>query len=83
MKNDEFDFYSQIKYMSPYVKGYVDAVMEAQIPIFGMDMVSYLMRDDICDEIFKTVKIEMGPNYKVNNKEILIDTEYYTEDQLQ
>lgn len=72
MKKGEHNFYEQIKYLPPYIKGYIDAVVEAQIPIFGMDMVSMLMRDDICQEVFKSVNINMGSNYRDCKKEIFV-----------
>ena len=72
MKNDEHNFFEQINYLPPYIKGYIDAAMEAQIQIFGMDLVSVLMRDDICQEIFKLVNINMGSNYRECRKEVLI-----------
>lgn len=72
MYDDERNFYDQIKYIDPYVKGYIDATMEAQLPIFGMDMVKYLLNDGICNEILKTVNVNLGENYSECSKDILI-----------
>ena len=65
-------FLDQIAYLPPYIKGYIDAVMEAQMPIFGMDLVEYLMRQDICDQVFETVSMDLGPDYRKESRAILI-----------
>lgn len=70
--NDQYNFFEQIEYLPPYVAGYVSAVMEAQLPVFGMDMVRYLMRDDICEKILAVVKVGLGENYRDCKKDIII-----------
>lgn len=72
MYDDEYNFYDQIKGLSPYAKGYIDAAMEAQSQIYGMDMVRRLMRDDLCREICNTAGIDMGPDYRECGKEVLL-----------
>ena len=35
--DNEYNFYDQVKYLPPYLKGYVDAVIAAQERVFGAD----------------------------------------------
>ena len=63
MYSDETDFYSQIKYLPEYVRGYVDSVMEATMKIYGMDMVAETIGHDICEQIAEYAKFDLGPLY--------------------
>ncbi len=63
MYSDETDFYSQIKYLPEYTRGYVDSVMEATMKIYGMDMISETIGHDICEQIAEYAKFDLGPLY--------------------
>ena len=63
MYSDDTDFYSQIKYLPDYVRGYVDSVMEAAMKIYGMDMISETVGHDICEQIAEYAKFDLGPHY--------------------
>ncbi len=63
MYSDETDFYSQIKYLPEYTRGYVDSVMEAAMKIYGMDMISETVGHDICEQIAEYTKFDLGPLY--------------------
>lgn len=69
---DDYNFFDQIKYLPPYLKGYIDAAIEAQFPIYGMDMIGHLMRDDICEDVLQYVKLSLGDNYRSCSKDLLI-----------
>lgn len=63
MYSDETDFYAQIRYLPDYVRGYVDAAMEAAMKIYGMDLVSETVGHDICEQIAEYAKFDLGKNY--------------------
>ncbi len=71
--DDQYDFYSQIGYVPDYLKGYLDCAMESQMQIFGMDIISTLMRPDICEELAKSANVQMGPLYRECRNDILIN----------
>lgn len=71
--DDKYNFYKQINYLPDYLKGYLDAVMEAQLPIYGYDMVRHLLRDDIVEKILQYVKLDMGKQYRNCARDILIN----------
>ena len=63
MYDDEEDFYSRIKYLPDYIRGYLDCVMETQMKIYGTDMISELISSDMCRQIAEYAKFDMGPLY--------------------
>ena len=71
--DDKYNFYKQINYLPDYLKGYLDAAMEAQLPIYGYDMVRHLLRDDIVEKILQYVQLDMGKQYRNCAKDILIN----------
>lgn len=72
MYDDEYNFYDQIGELPEYITGYLDATMEAQSQIYGMDLVRAMLREDICNTILSKVKIDMGPDYRDCGKDILV-----------
>ncbi|MCQ2081495.1 MAG: DUF3880 domain-containing protein [Lachnospiraceae bacterium] len=71
--NDQYDFYSQIKHLPDYLKGYLDSAMEAQMQLFGMDIISSLMNQNICEELAKYVDAKLGTLYRESTREVLIN----------
>lgn len=69
---DEFNFFDQIEYLQPYLRGYIDAAMECQKNLFGIDMIGLLIDDTICNEMKKYVKLDMGANYRDCQNDILV-----------
>ncbi len=63
MYDDEEDFYSRIKYLPDYIRGYLDCVMETQMKIYGTDMISELVSPEMCCQIAEYAKFDMGPLY--------------------
>jgi len=61
--NDEFDFFGQIKYLPPKLRGYIEGVMEAQLLIYGFDFCGELVGHEICEKIAKYVSVDMGNQY--------------------
>lgn len=67
---NEYDFLSQIHYLPDRLKGYIDSIIGMQLQIYGMDLCEELLNSQICSEIEKYVKIDMGDDYKYNNDTI-------------
>lgn len=63
---NEYDFLSQIHYLPDWLKGYIDAIIGMQLQIYGMDLSEELLNSQICSEIEKYVKIDMGDEYIYN-----------------
>ena len=64
MYSDETDFYSQIKYLPEYIRGYVDSAMESAMKLYGIDMISEIVSHDICEQIADYAKFDLGNEYR-------------------
>jgi spore maturation protein CgeB len=69
--NDSNNLYDRINYLPPYLKGYLDAIIASQEQIYGMDLVSVLMTDEVCKQTAKYVKASLGDGYRPAENEIL------------
>lgn len=71
--NDKNNYYSQINYLPEYIKGFFDGAIETQSHIYGMDLISVLIKDDILQDTLKYLKIDMGPDYRNCQKDIVVN----------
>lgn len=68
--DDKFFFFKQVKYIPQYAEGYFDATMAAQTNIYGYDIISPMLNEEICKEAFKY--IDMDEYYNDCKKDILV-----------
>ena len=69
--NDENNLYDQITYLPDYLKGYLDAIILSQEHIYGMDLPSELITEELCSEMAKYIHADLGDNYRSSQNEIL------------
>jgi len=69
----EQDQYGSIGNLPEYIKGYLDSLICAQQYIYGEDLFSKLVTDDIFEKISEAVSIGLGSNYRNCGAEILRD----------
>lgn len=62
--NNEYNFFDQINYIPPQLKGYIDGLINSQLLIYGYDLISELFNHEKCNELAKYVNIDMGPLYE-------------------
>lgn len=60
----DHSLYDQICYLPPYVRGYLDALMETQHRIWGADLLSEGITEEIWRQIRSYVRIELGNDYE-------------------
>ena len=70
---DEFNLYDQIKYMPEYLKGFLDGSMEAQLKIWGADILSQQINGKIMEQVLKYVTFGMSDKYFPAEKEMFLD----------
>ncbi len=68
----EDNFYDSIKYIPPYCKGYVDAIMRAQLKIWGCDLIEEAMKDEIVEEMLKYIDFNLEKELVMTYKELLL-----------
>ncbi len=69
--DDEFNFFDQIGFLPDYIKGYLDGICRAQMEVYGLDLASELMTTQICEEMGKYVKADLGPGFRDCRDELL------------
>ena len=63
MYDDEKNFYNQMRYMPEKLRGYIEGVMEAQMRIWGCDMIGDLLTGKQIDEFLQYAKFDLGKEY--------------------
>ena len=73
--NNEYNFYDQVKYLPPYLKGYVDAVIAAQERVFGADFFTMdsIFSDDHVRQLREFIKFEETGKYEINYDNVIRD----------
>lgn len=61
--DDKYNFFDQINYLPPYLKGYMQAIIDAQQLIYGLDLCSLLFDHKKCEEMAKYVQVDMGDQF--------------------
>ena len=55
--------YDQINYLPPYIDGYMDAIMDSQQKIWGMDLFREILSPALRDELKKYIKFDLVNKY--------------------
>ena len=64
--------YNGIEYMPDYLKGYVNGIMEAQLKIYGYNLIQDALTNEIVQEFKKYAGwIPLAEDYRENDKEIV------------
>lgn len=55
MYNEKHNLFERLDSISPYAKGYLDSIMQAQLKVYGLNFIETLLTDNILDELQKSV----------------------------
>lgn len=69
-KNIPFD---TINYLPEYINGYVNGLIASQHEIWGMDLITPNITDDIVSEMLKYLNLPIEPDYYFTSKDFMID----------
>ena len=58
MYNEKHNLFDRFKNLPPYVSGYLDAIMQAQLKVYGYYFIEELLTPNIIDELKKSVPLE-------------------------
>lgn len=64
------NLYDQIKYIPPYIQGYLEGLMQAQRKIWGCDLLEEFIPDEIWAELKEYVKWDLGDRYESGYYEV-------------
>lgn len=68
--DDEFNFFEQIHYLPPKLEGYIQAIIDAQQFIYGLDFCDLLFDHEKCMEMAAHVQIDLGDQFFDHRDEI-------------
>ena len=73
--DNEFNFYDQVKFLPPALKGYTDAVIKAQEQVFGQDFFteSSIYPQEKIKELREYIKFEQTGKYEIDYDGVMLD----------
>lgn len=73
--DNEYNFYDQVTYLPPKLKGYVDAVIKAQEQVFGIDFFTEdsVMPQEKIDELREYIKFEKSDRFEIDYDGVIRD----------
>ena len=73
--DNEFNFYDQVGFLPPELKGYTDAIIKAQEQVFGQDFftVESIYPQEKLKELRKYINFENSGNYEIDYDNVMID----------
>jgi len=73
MYNDQYNLFDQISYMPEYLRGFLEGSMEAQLKIYGCDLLNEVLNDTVMAQVLQYVKFNKGGGYFPAEKEIFLN----------
>ena len=64
------NMYNQINYLPPYMKGYLDGIINSQLNVYGYNLFTELLTKDIVNELNKYIKLDDSVNIKLPDEVI-------------
>lgn len=55
MYNEKHNLFERLTSLAPYTKGYLDAIMQAQLKVYGVNFIEELLTSNILDDLQKSV----------------------------
>ena len=73
--DNEYNFYDQVNYLPPYLKGYVDAVIAAQERVFGADFFTEdaIFNEEHIRQLREYIKFEETGKYEIDYDNVIRD----------
>lgn len=70
------NLYNQINYLPDYLKGYLNAILQSQKSIYGYDLISELLTDEIINELNQYIKYGNDVAIEIPDRQIFLDILY-------
>lgn len=69
----ENNFYQQISYLPPHLKGYLDGICRAQMQLYGIDLLEDVVDDALLSQLQEYVVLSVDPGYSMTYWESFCD----------
>lgn len=70
---DERDYFSQIPYLPAYIKGYVEGICEAQMKVYGYNMLPDVLQKDMLVQMKEYISFHMDAGYFLPFEQFIMD----------
>lgn len=67
------NFYQQIRYLPPELKGYLDGLCEAQLQLSALDVLESALSDEIMQKLQEYVNLKIDAGYSMTYRELFCD----------
>jgi spore maturation protein CgeB len=71
--NDEYNFFDQIKDMPEYYRGFFDGIIRSQMNIFGYDLASDIITDELIRQMHSFVGIQLIDEVFLKEKDLFLN----------
>lgn len=69
----EDNFYRQISYLPPHLKGYLDGICRAQMQLYGIDLLDEVLDDTLLNQLQEYVVLSIDSGYSMTYRESFCD----------
>ncbi len=69
----ENNFYRQISYLPPYLKGYLDGVCRSQMWLYGVDLLEDVLEETLRDQLQQYVTLSVDEGYSMTYRDLFCD----------
>ncbi len=59
------NMYNQVNYLPPYLRGYLDGLINSQLNVYGYDLIAELLTEDIVGELDKYIRLDDSVDIKL------------------
>lgn len=70
------NYYLDVKGISPYLRGFYEGIMEAQLGIYGASIIEDALNEKVVDESRKNILLDLGKDYYEAYAKLLTDMLY-------
>lgn len=70
---DDNYYFEQIKNLPEYISGYVDGLCEAQMQIYGCDLITGMLPEDVMRQLSESISFHMDANYFLSFEQFIAD----------
>ena len=73
MYTGKYNYFDQINGLPEYLKGYIEGLCEAQLKVYGYNMVTDVLKRNIIEELRGYVDFSIEPNFFLTFEQFIID----------
>lgn len=69
----ENNYFEQIAYLPPGLKGYLQGICEAQLRLYGVDLIEKMLNEKVMEQVEKYVTLALESEYEVFHRELFAE----------